>query len=215
MWVLNPLWVHVKFPAVSRGSALASAGLSTDVLWACSSVSLLPGLRPSLVAGLGFAGDAGCVRDQRPESQVTFPSPKEGVCGDSGGEGWSQLIFLALMRVLFASLWAGTRAAPQIRELPMWLLTTSKPALGGGWWDMLIGGWPGWGHITALLCSVMPKCPELSFSCGVRVQKMEVLEWTPRTCLVSVTRYRESHCRVSFFVVQSWPHGETFLQVCH
>lgn len=68
----------MKFPAVSRGSALASAGLSMDVLWACSSVTLLPGLRPSLVTGLGFAGDAGCVRDQWPESQVTFPSPKEG-----------------------------------------------------------------------------------------------------------------------------------------
>lgn len=44
------------------------------------------------------------------------------------------------MTVLFASLWAGTRAAPQVRELPMWLLTTSKPAPGGGWIDMLIGG---------------------------------------------------------------------------
>lgn len=84
----------MKFPAVSRGSALASAGLSMDVLWACSSVTLLPGLCPSLVAGLGFAGDAGCVRDQRPESQVTFPSPKEGcVVVTVGGGGMKPTYF--------------------------------------------------------------------------------------------------------------------------
>lgn len=83
----------MKFPAVSRGSALASVGLSMDVLWACSSVTLLPGLRPSLVAELGFAGDV-CERPMaRKPSHLSLP--KGGVCGgDSvGGVGMKPTYF--------------------------------------------------------------------------------------------------------------------------